>query len=122
MEGRMEKLIWVLVGLVLTAIAVVVVVSLLLGGGYGSGSYGPYYGMMGGYGYYGLGLVMPIVAVLSAVFVIVFIYIIIEVARRPSVEYTAAAGANAEETAKLRLARGEISQEEYGRIIEAIRK
>lgn len=119
MEKKLENLIWVLVALVSTVAAVAIIVSILFGGRYSGGTYGPF-GMMGGY--YGMGIIMPVIGVISVIFVLVFIYFIFEALRGPGEEYSPAYGGRAEEIAKERLARGEISEDEYNRLIKNIRK
>ncbi|WP_297027489.1 SHOCT domain-containing protein [Thermoplasma sp.] len=119
MEKRIENLIWVLVGLVAVVAAVAIITSILFGGRYYNGYYGPYR-MMGGF--YGMGIIMPIMGVISVILVLIFIYFILEAIRGPvQYEHTESVS-RAEEIAKERLARGEITEEEYRRIIENIRK
>ncbi len=119
MEKKVENLIWLLVGLVSVVAAVAIIVSVLFGGSYANGTYGPY-AMMGGY--YGMGIVMPIVGVISVIFVIIFVFFILESLRAHERPYDYAYSGHAEEIAKERLARGEISEQEYNSIIERIRK
>ncbi|MDS0257349.1 hypothetical protein ApAK_06675 [Thermoplasmatales archaeon AK] len=78
------------------------------------------YGMMG-YGYVGMWIVMPLIAAVSVVLFVFFIYYLME-AIRPSNEVNMPSQQDPEEIAKLRLAKGEISQEEYERLIQAIHR
>ncbi|WP_156778560.1 SHOCT domain-containing protein [Thermoplasma acidophilum] len=119
MERRIENLIWVLVGLVAVVAAVAIITSILFGGRYYNGGYGPY-GMMGGF--YGMGIIMPIMGIISVILVLIFIYFILEAIRGPSQYDHSENVSRAEEIAKERLARGEISEEEYRKIIETIRR
>ena len=119
MEKRIENLIWILIALVSVVAAVAIIIAILLGGNYHNGTYGPF-GMMGGF--YGMGIVMPIIGVISVILVIVFFYFIFEAVRTPESYRPVEKAANAEEIAKERFAKGEISEEEYRQIIETIRR
>lgn len=119
MEKKIENLIWAMVGLVAVVAAVVIILSVLFGGGYTGGSYP--YGMMG-YGIYGMGIVMPIIGIISVVFVLIFIYFILEAARGPQPGYQDRYSSRSEDIARERFARGEISETEYNRILENLRK
>jgi putative membrane protein len=119
MEKRAENLIWVLVGLVSVIAVVAIVISVLFGSHYANGTFGPY-DMMGGY--YGMGIVMPIIGVISVIFVIVFVYFIVEALRGPENHYYERTTGQAEAIAKERFARGEISEQEYNSLLEKIRK
>jgi putative membrane protein len=119
MERRIENLIWVLVGLVAVVAAVAIITSVLFGGRYYNGAYGPY-GMMGGF--YGMGIIMPIIGVISVILVLVFIYFIFEAVRTTEPYRPVEQTARAEEIAKERFAKGEISEAEYRQMIETIRR
>lgn len=119
MEKKLENLIWVLVGLVSVIAAVAIITSILFGGRYAGGTFGPY-GMMGGY--YGMGIIMPVIGVISVIFVIVFIFFILESLRGNEGHYGYTYTGNAEEIVKERLARGEINEQEYNAILDRIRK
>ena len=119
MEKKVENLIWILVALVSAVAAVAIIIAILFGGNYYSGTYGPY-GMMGGF--YGMGIIMPIIGVISVILVLVFIYFFFEAVRTPESYRPVEKAANAEEIAKERFAKGEISEEEYRQIIETIRR
>ncbi len=117
MEKRIENLIWVLIGLVAVVAAVAITTSILFGGRYYNGGYGPY-GMMGGF--YGMGIIMPIIGIISVILVLIFVYFILEAIRGPVNYVHTESISRAEEIAKERLAKGEISEEEYRKIIETI--
>ncbi|MGC8505709.1 MAG: SHOCT domain-containing protein [Thermoplasmata archaeon] len=121
MEKRIESVIWVLIGLVVLVAAVAIVVSILYGGRYVNGTYGPY-GMMGAYGFYGVGIIMPIVGAITFIFVLLFIYFFLEGVRGHTMDDTRYNRGSAEDIAKERFAKGEITEAEYQRIIETIRK
>lgn len=117
----MENLMWVLVGLVAVVASVSIILSVLFGERYAGGTYGPF-GMMG-YGFYGMGFIMPIIGVLSVVFVLIFIFFILDASRgtersEPQMHYRQ----TAEEVARMRLASGEISEEEFNSIMDNLRK
>ncbi len=119
MEKKIENLIWILVALVSVVAAVAIIVSILFGGRYYSGTYGPYE-MMGGF--YGMGIIMPVIGVISIIFVLIFIYFIFESisGSNRSNEISSSYG-RAEEIAKERLARGEISDQEFRNIMDKIK-
>ena len=119
MEKRVENLLWILVALVSIVAAVAIIISILFGGNYYNGTYGSF-GMMGGF--YGMGILMPIIGVISVILVIVFFYFIFEAVQTPESYRPAEKAPNAEEIAKERFAKGEISEEEYRQIIETIRR
>lgn len=120
MENRVTNLIWLMVGLVVVVAAVSVILSFVFGWGSYSGNYGPF-GMMG-YGYYGMGLIMPIIGAISVIFVIVFVYILIDAGRRNEWLYSNGSSATPEEIAKSRLARGEINEAEFKVIMEHLKR
>ncbi|EQB70544.1 MAG: hypothetical protein AMDU1_APLC00055G0002 [Thermoplasmatales archaeon A-plasma] len=119
MGKHFENLMWFIVALVSVVAAVTIIVSILFGGNYYNGTYGPY-GMMGGF--YGMGIIMPIIGVISVILVLVFIYFIFEDVRTPEPHRPVDRMARAEEIAKERFARGEISESEYRQMIETIRR
>ena len=119
MERRIENLIWVLVGLVAVVAAVAITTSILFGGRYYNGAYGSY-GMIGGF--YGMGIIMLIIGVISVILVLVFIYFIFEAVRTTEPYRPVEQTARAEEIAKERFAKGEISEAEYRQMIETIRR
>ncbi len=119
MEKKAENLVWVLVGLVAVIAAVAIITSVLFGGRYTNGTFGPY-GMMGGY--YGMGLIMPIIGVISVIFVIVFVFFILDALRVSDRHFDSAYSFRAEEIARERFAKGEISEQEYYAMLEKLRK
>lgn len=120
MEKRFWNLLWVLTGLVAIMAAVSILLSIFMGGSFSRGAYGQF-GMMG-YGFYGLGIIMPIIGVISVAFVLVFIFFIFDAARGNGDRYRDGTDNSPERIARERLARGEISEEEYLRIIENLRR
>lgn len=118
MEKKIENLIWVLVALVSVIGAVAIIVSILFGGRYYSGTFGPYE-MMGGY--YGMGIIMPVIGVISIIFVLIFIYFILESISGSNKANGVPNYGRAEEIAKERLASGEISDQEFRDIMAKIR-
>jgi putative membrane protein len=114
MPRKIEKLIWVLVGLVVVAVAISVALSLLFPyyGGTGGGSY---YGMMGypgGYFY-----IMPVMAAIGVVMVVVFLYFFMEIFF-PDRNGHYMERETPMDILKRRYANGDITKEEY----EAMRK
>jgi putative membrane protein len=124
MENKIRDLIFVLVGLVVVVAVVSVIVFVLFGGRYYNGYYGPY-GMMGGYGFFGMGILMPVIAAITLIFIVLFVYFIIgafhDHENGGQVTNPSQVG-DAELIAKQRFARGEITEEEYKKIIETLRK
>lgn len=121
MGKKVQNVIWVLVGLIVVVAIVTITMAVLFGGRYYSGGYGPF-GMMAGYGFYGMGIIMPIIGVITIIFVLLFVYFVLEVFRGPENEDHPSRSSNAEDIAKERLAKGEITEDEYRRIIEALRR
>ncbi len=119
MDRKIGNLIWVLVGLVAIVAALAIAGSYFFGVGYPSGTGA--YGMMGGYGYYSMGIIMPILGAISVVFVILFIYFILDAFRDEDIRHYEPRAMTPEDIAKERLARGEITEEQYRKIIETIR-
>ncbi len=126
MERKVTNLLWVLISLIAVVAAISIILSFVFGGGSSSVNYGPF-GMMG-YGYYGMGIVMPIIGIVSVIFVIVFIYFLLDSARDSnaqsnSVRYSEPGGYRSpEDIARERYARGEITEEELRKIEETLRK
>ena len=121
MEKKIEKMIWALIGLVIVVAAVAIAMFVLFSGRYDSGSFGPY-GMMGGYGFYGFGIFMPIIGVVTFIFIILFVYFLLKAMDGSDREYPMINTGSAENIAKERFARGEITEEEYNGLIEKIRR
>jgi putative membrane protein len=121
MEKRIENVIWILIGLVVFVAAMAIVVSILFGADYANGTYGPY-GMMGSYGFYGMGIIMPIIGAITFIFVLIFIYFFLQGVGEHARDHPLSYHGTAEDIAKERLAKGEINETEYQRIIENLRK
>jgi putative membrane protein len=119
MGKKIENLMWILVALVSAVVAVAIIVSILFGGNYYNGTYGSY-GMMGGF--YDMGIIMPIIGMISVILVLLSIYFIFEDVRIPEPYRPVERIARAEEITKERFARGEISEAEYRQMIETIRR
>lgn len=119
MDKKVESILWIFVGIVLVMAAVGVILSVFFRGGYAGSNYDQF-GMMGGYGYNGIAGFMPIIGVISVIFAMIFIFLIAEVIRDPHQSSTNST--EAKEIAKQRLARGEVSEKEYEKIIETIGK
>ena len=114
-----EKIIWIIVALI-GAIAVTSIVSFAIYGRYGyTYGFGPY-GMMGGFPFYGMYIIMPIMAVISILVVILFFRYIFG-AMGDHMGYSWNERSRAEDILKERYARGEISQEEFNRMMENLR-
>ncbi len=119
MEKKVENFVWVLVGLVAVIAAIAIIISVLFGGSYINGTFGPF-GMMGGY--YGMGLIMPVIGIISIIFVIVFVIFILDAFRGSDTHFGNAHSYRAEDIARERFAKGEISEQEYYAILEKLRK
>ncbi len=120
MDKRISNLMWVLVGLVAVVAAVSIILSFVFMGGISGGTYGPF-GMMG-YGFYGMGVIMPIIGAVSVIFVIVFIFFLLDSARGDGKYYSTHEARAPEDIAKERLARGEITDEEFRNIMEHLKR
>jgi putative membrane protein len=77
--------------------------------------------MMGG-GYAGMIIFMPVIGVLSAAFVLIFIYFFFEMLRGSNSDEHASNYGQAEKIIRERYARGEISEDDYNRMISNLRK
>ncbi|MCL4330568.1 MAG: SHOCT domain-containing protein [Candidatus Thermoplasmatota archaeon] len=117
MENKIGNLMWILVGLVAVVAAMAIIVPYISGTFYQPGPYG----MMGGYGYYPMFILMPVMGAITLVFVILFIYFLVEVFRGEEWKHSEAPGKTPEEIAKERFARGEITEEQYLRIMDTIK-
>lgn len=103
---------WIIAGL---AAAIAIIYSIVVLSPQGSGQpyyYGPY-GMMR-FAYFGPGYLMPIIGIFSFIIIIGLLYFIIE-------STSPGDGRSAENIARERLAKGEISEEEFRKIINNIR-
>ncbi|WP_297215517.1 SHOCT domain-containing protein [Thermoplasma sp.] len=112
MKNHLSVVIWALIAM----IALVVILSVIPTIYYGVGYRGFGYGMMG-YPYYGMYIFMPIMAIISILVIVLFIYLF----------FGAFSGIHdyddrAEEILKERYARGEISKEEYEKRLEDLRR
>lgn len=123
MEKKVQNLIWVLVGLVVVIAAITISMAFLFRGDYNNGTYGygPF-GMMGSYGFYGFGILMPVIGAITVVFVLLFVYFLIEAFGSSDKKYGNLSTGQVEDIAKERFARGEITEEEYKKIIETLKK
>ena len=110
MEKKVENLVWVLVGLVAVIAAVAIITSVLFGGSYTNGTFGPF-GMMGGY--YGMGLIMPVIGIISVIFVIVFVFFILDALRGSDRHFDNVYSYRAEDIARERFAKGEIAKDDH---------
>lgn len=120
MEKKIEKLIRALIGLVLVVAVVAITMSFLFSGRYDNGYYGSY-GMMGDYGFYDFGTLMPVIGAVITIFVILLVYFLLKTPSGPDKEYIKINTRCAEDIAKERFATVEITEEEYNRLIEKIR-
>jgi putative membrane protein len=124
MEARFRNFVWIIVALAAAMAAVSIIMSLLFARSYtgsNSGTYGPFWMM--GYGFYGMGIIMPLVGVVSVIFVLFFLYYLFGWFRESSnYSQVGSSGSSPEDIARERFARGEISEDEYRRILELIRK
>lgn len=119
MDKKVENFFWLFAGIVLVMAAAGIILSVFFRGGYAGSSYDQF-GMMGGYGYNGIGVFMPIIAGMSVIFAMILIFFILEIFRDP--HHSSTNSNEAIEIAKQRLARGEVSEEEYEQIIRTMGK
>lgn len=117
MEDKIGNFMWILVGLVAVVAALAIIGAYVFGTVYGPGPYG----MMSGFGYYPMVILMPVMGVITLVFVILFIYFLLEAFKGEGWKYSGTPGKTAGEIAKERYAKGEITEEEYRKIMETIR-
>ena len=125
MEKKVWNMVWILVALVAVMATVSVVMAVLFGGHYYNGSYGPSNMPGNGYAPYGLAIMIPIMAVLAIItiiFVIIFVRFLFANIGGTYMERHSMWSNNAENIAKERLAKGEITEEQYQKIIETLRK
>ncbi|MHB1707857.1 MAG: SHOCT domain-containing protein [Thermoplasmataceae archaeon] len=119
MDKKVENFLWLFAGIVVVIAAAGIILSMFFRGVYAGNSYAQF-GMMGGYGYNGIGVFMPIIAVISVIFAMILIFLILGAFSNP--QYSSTNSIEAIEIAKQRFARGEVSEEEYDRIIKTIGK
>lgn len=120
MKTLSEKIIWIMVALI-AAVAIIGTASAIIiaRGGYynGAGNYYPY-GMMGGFPYYGMYIIMPIMAVISILAIFLFLYFIMGLFGSNS---NMQSDDRAIDILKERYARGEISREEFRKMADELR-
>ncbi len=118
MDKKIGNLLWVLVGFIAIVIAAAVIFSMYSGGGYNGGNYvnNGYY-MMGG-----SGIAMPLIGVVAVVFFLIFLYYMFSASGTHREGQYAPYLNGAEEIAKARLARGEITEGEYQKMVTILRK
>ena len=115
----MEKFLWIVMALIVL-MAVVATLAAIFGGYKYNGSYVPY-GMMGS-GYTGMIIFMPIIGIVSVIFVLLFIYFFFEMFRDSSDNHHRDNYSDVEKIVKERYARGEISEDDYNKMISNLRK
>ena len=116
---KMEHLLWIVFALIAVMAVIAVSASIYWRSG-SSNYYGPY-GMMGG-GYAGMIIFMPVIGVLSAVFVLIFIYFFFEMLRGSNNVEDGSNYSQAEKIIRERYARGEITEDDYRKMISILRK
>ena len=124
MENKIRSLFYVLIGLVFVVFSVSAVSFFLFGSRFYNGSFVPA-GMSSAYGFVGIGLMVPIMAATTFIFILVFLYFIIGAFHNNeyAYHYNEPYRTNeAERIAKERFARGEITEAEYTNIIDVLRK
>ena len=119
MDKKVENFFWLFSGIVVIMAASGIILSVFSRGIYADSSYDQF-GMMGSYGYNGIGVFMPIIWGASVIFAVIFIFFILEILRNP--QHSSTNSIEAIEIAKQRLASGEVSEEEYEQIIKTMRK
>ncbi len=124
MEKKIWNMVWILVALVAVMATISVVMSVIFGRPYYNGSYRSFNINMpaNGYAYYGIAIMMPIMAIITIIFVVIFVRFLLINIRGTYMERHNMWSNNAENIAKERLAKGEITEEEYRKIIETIRR
>lgn len=120
MDKNETRLLWALVVLFVVIAIISFVLSFLFRNGSYTGTYGPF-GMMGS-GYYGMGTIMPIVGAISVVLVLVFVYFLADALRGEPRAEQSSSGRSPEAIAKERLARGEITEDEYNGLIQRLKE
>ena len=124
MEKKIWNMVWILIALVAVMATISVVMSVIFGRPYYNGSYRSFGINMpaNGYAYYGIAIMMPIMAIITIIFVVIFVRFLLINIRGTYMERHNMWSNNAENIAKERLAKGEITEEEYRKIIETIRR
>lgn len=114
---------WGFIALVAVIAAMAISISLAYGGSYhGSeyGGFGPYW-MMGS-GFYGIGFLMPVVGAVAVVIFLLVLYFAFFTTGNHNVASTAANNVSPEDMVRGKYARGEISEDEYRRVMENLRR
>lgn len=96
--------------------------AVLFRGYYYNGAYGPFNMPANGYARIGIAIMMPIMAIITIIFVVIFVRFLFANMRGAYMERHGMWSNNAENIAKERLAKGEITEEQYEKIIETLRK
>ena len=125
MEKKVWNMVWILVALVAVMATISAVMAVLFGGHYYNGPYGPFNMPANGYVHFGLAVMIPIMAVMviiTIIFVVIFVRFLLANIGGPYMERHSMWSNNAENIAKERLAKGEITEEQYEKIIETLRK
>ena len=117
MKSIGEKIVWIIVGLIVV-VAAIGVISFVVIGRNGIYSHGTYF-MMGGFPFYGAYIIMPIMAAISILVVFLFLYFIIGLFGGSKMESHNTT--RAEDILKERYARGELSIDEYNKMMEQIK-
>jgi putative membrane protein len=116
------NMVWILVALVAVMATISVVMAVLFRGYYYNGAYGPFNMPVNGYARIGIAIMMPIMAIITIIFVVIFVRFLFANMRGAYMERHGMWSNNAENIAKERLAKGEITEEQYEKIIETLRK
>jgi putative membrane protein len=122
MEKKIWNMVWILVALVAVMATISVVMAVLFRGYYYNGTYGPFNMPVNGYARIGIAIMMPIMAIITIIFVVIFVRFLFANMRGAYMERHGMWSNNAENIAKERLAKGEITEEQYEKIIETLRK
>ncbi len=122
MEKKIWNMVWILVALVAVMATISVVMAVLFGRNYYNGPYPPFNMPANGYARVGIAIMMPVMAIITIIFVIIFVRFLLANIRSTYMERHGMWSNNAENIAKERLAKGEITEEQYQRIIETLRK
>ena len=121
MKHNLENIIWILLIFVLIVSALAIMTSIIFGANMLHGTYGPQY-MMGGYPGYSMFFIMPVIGIISLIFFLLFIYFIIDGVHESESIGNARNPTIAEQIAKERYAKGEITEQEYIKIVDTLRK
>jgi putative membrane protein len=122
MEKKIWNMVWILVALVAVMATISVVMAVLFGRNYYNGPYQQFNMPVNGYARIGIAIMMPIMAIITIIFVIIFVRFLFANVRGTYMERHGMWSNNAENIAKERLAKGEITEEQYQKIIETLRK